>query len=354
MTISDKTVYSLHRISGLVGGLFIIIITITGSILVVDRQIDNLLNPNQTQIDPVGQRQSTDRLLATVRRQYPAAQIRSIDLGDSAEKEAVRVDLVDKGEWKWVVLNPYSGAIIGERTADATFVRRARELHENLLLEPVGGFIMGLAGICLLASVLTGTWYYRRSLLSVFKIGVRWNKSARIVYADIHKWLGVVALLFMLLMSATGIFFHWEQIERKFGGSENPELAKVSPISQASIPVDAALTTAKASIADFQPQLIDFPRPGDTTLVIRGNMPGSIRLLGKYNVAATMDARTGKYVRGLNARDADLEYIGEHIFEELHFGRYGGWISQVIYILLALATTVVTVTGLFIWFLKRT
>ncbi|AUD03632.1 PepSY-associated TM helix domain-containing protein [Spirosoma pollinicola] len=350
---SDKTVYSLHRISGLVGGLFILIITITGSILVVDRQVDNLLNPNQTHIESAGQLQSVGQLLASINRQYPEAQVRSLAVWDEAKKEAVRVDLINKGVWTWVSMNPYTGAVLGARQADATLVRRARELHENLLLEPVGGFVMGLAGICLFISVLTGTWYYRRSLLSVFKIGVRWNKSPRLVYADIHKWLGVVALLFMLMMSATGIFFHWEQIERKFGDGPKPEQTLTAPIPVSSIPVDAAIAAARASIANFQPQLIDFPKPGDSTLVIRGNMPGSIRMLGKYNVAATVDARNGHYISGFDARDADLEYIAEHIFEELHFGHYGGWISQVLYILLALSTAVVTLTGLFLWYLKR-
>ena len=351
--ISDKTVYRLHRILGLIGGLFILIITITGSILVVDRQVDNLLNPNQTHIESVGQPQSYDKLLAGVRHQFPTAHIRSLQLSESQKDEALRVDLQDNGVRKWVELNPYTGAIIGTRNADATLIRRARELHENLLLEPVGGFIMGLAGICLLASVLTGTWYYRRSLLSVFKIGVRWNKSARIVYADIHKWLGVIALLFMLMMSATGIFFHWEQIERKFGNERKPEQTQMTPIVLERIPIDASIAIAKASIADFQPELIDFPKPGDSTLVIRGNMPHSIRMLGKYNVAATVDARNGQYISGVDARDAGLEYIAEHVFEEIHFGRYGGWISQIIYILFALATAVVTVTGLLIWLVKR-
>ena len=349
---SDKTIYNLHRILGLVGGLFILIITITGSILVVDKQLDALMNPTQTQVEPGGQRQSYDRLLATLRGQFPLAQVRGMQWADEPTS-AIRVDLMDGRSRKWVAMNPYSGAIIGVRDADATLVRRARELHENLLLEPVGGLIMGLAGICLLGSVLTGTWYYRRALFSVFTIGVRWNKSARIVYADIHKYLGVVALLFMLLMSATGIFFHWEHIERQFGGAEDRDSPKQATTSLATIAVDASMAAAKSAIADFQPLRIDFPKPGDTTLVIRGNRPNSIRLLGKYNVAATMDARTGRYVSGLDARDAGPEYIAEHIFEELHFGRYGGWVSQVIYILLALATAVVTVTGLILWYVKK-
>lgn len=350
--ISDKTVYGLHRISGLVGGLFILIITLTGSILVVDKQLDNLLNPYQTQLTPGGQPQSIGQLLTTLSSRYPNARITSVLLPDGKNQQAVRVDLRDKGIQKWVSVNPYTGALIGERDTEGTLVRRARELHENLLIGPIGGYVMGLAGVCLLASVLTGTWYYRRSLLSVFNLGVRWNKSARIVYADIHKWLGVVALLFMGLMSATGIFFHWEQIERQFGGTR-PALTQTAAIPAPAIPVDSALAAARSSITDFHPQLIDFPKPGDTTLVIRGNMPGSIRLLGPYNVAATIDARTGQYISGFDARDAGPEYIAEHIFEELHFGRYGGWVSQGIYILLALATAVVTLTGLFIWYLKR-
>ncbi|GAB4032448.1 PepSY-associated TM helix domain-containing protein [Spirosoma jeollabukense] len=353
LSLSDKTVYSLHRISGLIGGVFILIITITGSILVVDKQVDKLLNQNPAKVEAVGKRLSYDQLLTKVNQQYPSAQLLNLQVAGTDKTSGTQVDLIDQGIWQWVVLNPYTGAVVSARNADATLVRRARELHENLLLEPVGGFVMGLAGICLLASALTGTWYYRRSLLSVFKIGVRWNKSARIVYADIHKWLGVVALLFMLMMSATGIFFHWEQIERKFGDGALQNRSQSTLVTPTNFQVDASLAAAKASIAGFQPEQIDFPKPGDTTLVIRGNMPGSIRMLGKYNVSATMDARTGQYMSGFNARDADLEYIAEHIFEELHFGRYGGWITQIIYILLALATAVVTVTGLIIWFLKR-
>ncbi len=355
--LSDKTVYSLHRISGLIGGLFILILTITGSILVVDTQVDTLISPASQRVEPVGQRQSYDQLLETVRRQYPTATIRNLRLSDASAEvsnpEPVRVDLMVDRVRKRVDLNPYTGAIIGTQNADDAFVRRVRELHENLLLEPVGGYIMGLAGICLLASVLTGTWYYRRSLLSVFKIGVRWKKPRRLVYADLHKWLGVVALLFMLLMSATGIFFHWEQIERAFGEGERRERPETTTDVRVTFAVDAAIARATAAINDFQPRIIQFPNPGDTAMVLRGNLPNSIRLLGKYNVSANIDVRTGQLVSSFNARDADLEYKAEHIFEELHFGRYGGWVSQVIYILMALATAVVTVTGLVLWWMKR-
>jgi len=352
--LSDRTIYSLHRISGLIGGLFILILTITGSILVVDAQVDALLNPPQTPTGATGPRQSYDQLVAALHRQYPTATFRSLRLPETDTPQPVRVDLMVDRVRQRIDVNPYTGAVMSVRNVDDALVRQVRELHENLLLEPVGGYVMGLAGICLLASVLTGTWYYRRSLLSVFKIGVRWKKPRRIVYADLHKWLGVVALLFMLLMSATGVFFHWEQIERSFGDGERRKRPKAPESQPAAFGVDAALSKSEATFAGFTPQVIQFPSPGDTVLVVRGNFPNSLRILGKYNVEASVDVRTGQLVGSFDARDAGLEYKAEHIFEELHFGHYGGWISQIIYILLALATALVTVTGLVIWWLKRT
>lgn len=349
---SDKTVYSLHRISGLIGGLFILILTITGSILVVDTQIDALINPTEKLVGVTGPRQSYDQLIATLHRQYPTVKLKSLRLAEN-ESAPVRVDLMVDRVWKRVEMNPYTGAVIGIWNVDDAFVRQVRELHENLLLEPVGGYVMGLVGICLLASVLTGAWYYRRSLFSVFSIGVRWKKPRRIVYADLHKWLGVVALLFMGLMSATGIFFHWEQIERAFGEGERRERPKVTETQPVSFGMDAAIDKAKSTFANFRPEIIQFPNPGDTVLALRGNFPNSIRLLGKYNVEATIDIRSGQIVSSFDARDAGLEYKAEHIFEELHFGRYGGWVSQGIYIFLALATAIVTITGLILWWLKR-
>ena len=351
--LSDKTVFRLHRLSGLIGGLFILILTLTGSILVVDKQVDALLSSNRQRLTVTGPLQPYDKLLATLHRQYPPARLTQLQLADADKPAAIRFDLVDNGVWKWVAMNPCTGAIVGVQNADDAFVRQVRELHENLLLEPVGGYVMGLAGVCLLASVLTGTWYYRRSLLSVFRVGIRWKKPRRIVYADLHKWLGVVALLFMLLMSSTGIFFHWELIERAFGAGETSERPTAATAQFETFPLDAAIRQATTTLVGFRPQLVQFPEPGDTLLILHGNHPNSIRLLGEYNVSVRADARTGQFISSFDARGADLEYVAEHVFEELHFGRYGGWVSQVIYILLALSTAIVTITGLVLWYLKR-
>ncbi len=349
--ITDKFIFRIHRILGLVAGLFIIMLTLTGSILVLDKQVDAWLNQDVTKVAPGTTRQSTDGLLATVHQQYPTATIHTLQLYTGEADRAIRIELTEKGERLWVYLNPYTGTVLGNRNAETAFINEVRELHENLLWEPYGGYIMGLVGLCLLGSVLTGTWYYRKSLLRIFRMGVRWNKPRRIVYADIHNYLGVTTLLFMTLMSATGIFFHWEMIERAFG--EQPEQAPTEFKTLSITGVDTYLTQSRQAVPGLVAEVISFPEATNQPLVVRGNTTESNRLLGPFSAAVEFNTATGKPQNVFRAEEADLEYKMEHLFEELHFGRFGGAISQIVWVIFALCTAVVTVTGLLIWWLKR-
>lgn len=353
MTRFDKLAYKLHRIFGLIGGLFILMLTLTGSILLFDNAIDGWLNPTTVRVTPGTSRQPYDGILQTLQRQYPSGSIRNLTLYADADNRAVRADVQDGGKRLWAYVNPYTGAFLGARNAEAAFVRKARQLHEHLLAPPAGDWILFVVGICLIGSVLTGTWYYRKSLLSVFAVGVRWKKPKRFVYGDLHKYLGVVALLFLLVISVSGTFFHWEHIERSFGEGRprgpQPEETAPAPIKA----VDALLAESRAQVAGFRPEVVVFPDEPGRPLVIRGNADDANPLLGKFTLATEFDAQTGKLTKVFRASEADAEYKAEHILEELHFGRFGGLATKLLYFVLSMAMAIVTVTGLLIWWVKR-
>jgi uncharacterized iron-regulated membrane protein len=347
----DKLIYKLHRILGLIGGLFILMLSLTGCVLLFDNAIDGWLSPGTVVVQPGDQRQPLDAVLGTLRRQYPAHQLHTLSLYATQPDRALRADLRQGKQRTWAYINPYTGAFLGARDADNTFVRKTRQLHEHLLAPPVGDFILFIVGLCLIGSVLTGTWYYRRSLLSVFSIGVRWNKPKRLVYGDLHKYLGVVSLLFLLLMGATGTFFHWEHLERAFDDAVTKprEQPAAGPLPS----VDALLATSAANVPGFVAEAITFPDALNKPLVVRGNGADANPLLGKFTAAVEFDATSGVVGKVFRASEADLEYKAEHIFEELHFGRFGGVFTKLLYLVLALAMTVVTATGLLIWWVKR-
>jgi uncharacterized iron-regulated membrane protein len=331
-------------------------LTLTGSVLLFDNAIDGWLNPSTVSVTPGAARQPYDTILQTLHGQYPAGSVRNLVLYATADNRAIRADVRDGKKRLWAYVNPYTGAFLGDRDAEAAFVRKARQLHEHLLMPPVGDWILFVVGLSLIGSVVTGTWYYRKSLLSVFSVGIRWKKQKRFVYGDLHKYLGVVSLLFLLIISVSGTFFHWEQIERALDGPRVPrpnetaaQPAKGEPIES----IDALLVQSQTQIAGFVPEVIQFPDAPDKPLVIRGNGADANPLLGKFTAATEFDPLTGQLTKVFRASEADAEYKAEHILEELHFGRFGGLATRILYLVLAMCMAVVTVTGLLIWWVKR-
>ena len=354
MTRTDRITYKLHRIFGLVGGLFILMLTLTGCILLFDNAIDGLLNPATVTVTPGPVRQPYDAVLSTLQRQYPTATIRGLNLYANTNTRAIRADLNVGKKRVWAYVNPYKGTFLGERDADNAFVRKTLQLHEHLLAPPVGDWVLLIVGICLVGSALTGTWYYRKSLLSVFSVGVRWNRPKRFIYGDLHKYLGVVSLLFLLVMGGTGTFFHWEKVERFLTeGPRPPRPAELAATAKPALKIDAQLIESQAKITGFIPAVVSFSDAPDKPLVIRGNADDANPLFGKFTAAAEFDANTGQLTKIFRASEADAEYKAEHVIEELHFGRFGGIITRVLYAVLSVAMAVVTVTGLLIWWVKR-
>jgi uncharacterized iron-regulated membrane protein len=356
MTRTDRLVYSLHRIFGLIGGLFLLMLSLTGCILLFDNVIDGWMNPGMVSVTAPAkaQRMPYDVAVQTLQKQFPTAQIRGLNLYPHATNRALRADVNESHERLWAYVDPYTGRFLGQRNMENVFVRQVRELHEHLLAPPVGDWVLLIVGLCLVGSVLSGTWYYRKSLLGVFKIGVRWNKPKRLVYADLHKYLGVVALLFLLVIGGTGTFFHWEKTVGRAFGEDRPRGPRPEPVTiKIERSVDALLMKSAAVVPGFVAEMINFPDQPDRPFVVRGNATDANKLLGPLTAAAEFDAKTGNLTKIFNANDEDAEYKLEHLNEELHYGRYGGLVSKTIYFFLSLGMTIVTATGLLIWWGKR-
>ncbi len=345
--LSNKQVLLLHRWMGLTGGLFLCIIIATGIILLFESEIEAV------HVQPQGQRKGYDALWQIIAQRFPEAKPGTWHLYGTKDNQAIRADLSSRHDRMRLYQNPYTGEIV-KVVKGEPFLHEVKELHEALLLGFPGHLIMGLVGLCLLGSSVTGFIYYRKFLFQVFSVGVRWNKSAYMVNADIHKLLGVSALLFMLLMSGTGIFFHWESIERRMDGGPRPPRAAVTEQQDSYKPVslDAALIVAQNATEGFIPEVIEFPRNSQDPLRIQGVTPAHTRLFGKFDASVTIDAN-GKVKNVFRASEADAEYKAEHLFEEMHFGQYGGLLTKILYAAFALAAAVVTVTGFVIWWKKK-
>jgi len=295
-------------------------------------------------------------MLATLKQFYPEGVLRSTVLQTNQPSRAIITKIMLGGEQLLVYWNPYTNQIVGSRNREDILMQNVLEWHEELTVGEFGHIFLFLVGLAMLGSVLTGLWYYRKSLLKVFSIGVR-SKNSYLFNADLHKLLGVISCLFLLLMGGTGTFFHWEKIERMLGeeGEQAPVVKnEFKPLTLAEInyPIDQLVKTSSEKVGDFVPKIIEYPRNENIISVI-GTRPESVRLFGKFNSKVDFEGRSNQLVDIEHLEDGDVELKMEKSFEQLHFGQYGGWFTKILYALGGFCLSVISLTGFMIWLKKR-
>lgn len=351
----DKTVYAFHKWFGLIAGLFILMLSLTGIVLLFDDEIDTTLNADLVKVTPSGAKLPYDSLLTNLKVKYPSATLNFTNLATGKPDRAVMTALSIGKERIWVHQNPYTGAVVGERPFDGVLVKKILRVHEHLTLGDTGHAILLLVGLSLIGLVVTGLWYYRKSLLSVFKIGIR-TRTTLLKYSDLHKLTGVLSFVFLFMIAVTGSFMHWEKAERLFGDSPaRSQEPKSEPLKAAelTIGIDKALVAAATEIKGFEAVVVNYPKSKDNPLTIRGNRPESNLLLGKFGVEIQTDLVSGKIIKTEFSEDADIEGKLEALMEQAHFGKFGGLFIKLLYTFGSLGLSTMTISGFVIWWKKK-
>ena len=352
--LSDKNIYALHKWFGLVSGLFLLMLSLTGIVLLFDDELDATLNPQIVKVTPAAQRRPMAELRAIIEQKYPEAQINSTKW-QSENPEIAFLNEIQLGKKRLMVhQNQYTGAITGERERNNLLVRKILMLHEHLTIGEWGHFILLLVGLCLLGLVATGLWYYRRSLFGVFKIGVR-QRNAYLKNSDLHKLTGVTAFAFLIVMGVTGSFMHWEKVEKMFDKPQEREdnsTDKPLIIRQMAIQnIDSLLVVSTVAVAGFVPQEVRYPKAQGDAVVVRGSRPESNRFFGELNTSIDFTANSAPQIT--HKEDADLEANLEASMEQIHFGKFWGVWSRVLYAIGSFGLSAMTITGFVIWWKKR-
>ncbi|MFN7106778.1 MAG: PepSY-associated TM helix domain-containing protein [Brevundimonas sp.] len=235
-------------------------------------------------------------------------------------------------------------------------------LHINLHLPPTWGmFIVGLTGVALLSSLISGVLAHPRVFKDAFHL--RWGGSKRLQEADIHNRLGVWALPFHVIVSLTGALLGLTTIivgvlaMAMFQGDTakayalfRPPIAD-DPRPAADLPdLVAALASARKLSPGSTPTFIVLEHPTERGQAVMVNASQPNRLVAAD--AFYFDGR-GRLLDVSTTADINL---GEKIIGSLgplHFGWYGGLAIKIAYFLLGLALTSVTSSGVAIWLARR-
>ncbi|MBX3484967.1 PepSY domain-containing protein [Phenylobacterium sp.] len=236
-----------------------------------------------------------------------------------------------------------------------------QDLHIYLHLPHTWGlFVVGMVGVALLSSLVSGLLAHPRVFRDAFHL--RWGGSKRLQEADLHNRIGVWALPFHVTLSLTGALLGLSTVivgvlamvvfkgdtgkaYALFATPEPP--ASTAPAAPANLAAISAALAARLPDARTTFVFVEDPRLAQQHISFGVETPGRLsRVIYSYD-------HTGALLGGTGYGDRNL---GEGLFSAIgpvHFGWFGGWASKIAYGLLGVGLCVVTSSGVAIWLARR-
>lgn len=349
--------FSLHRYIGLAVGIILVIIGLTGSLLVFQKELDSILVKQKfEQVIPQAQTVSLEEVTNNVAQAYanqPDWKLAQFVLYYDRDIYRVRLNNSEDQQLE-VFVNAYTGKILGDRLRNQSFFGRVHELHYALLTAPVGTIIVGIAALLMLILSITGSilWSGWRNLLAGFKIKL--NASTKRKNYDIHQVVGIIALIGLTFTGFTGFIWNfYEQTEPAiYALTSTPKPPEVKSIvtGKESLAISEIIEKAIATIPEAKPSSISIPTKPDEVFTVYLKQPQDAQYFANK---VDIDRYSGKVLHVINSKTAKFGDRLLNVFAPMHYGTFGGLPTRILYIFVGLSPTILFMTGLVMYSLRR-
>jgi len=347
-----KFIFNLHLYVALIAGAFIFILGVTGGIMAFEPELDHVMHPHRSYVNPAGTPLSLAELSATVLKSFPGDRVGLYRL--STEPNISYGLLLEKGPALYV--NQYTGEILEQQGEGREFLDFVHQLHLRLTWQSPsrpGDKIMSWAGVAMLFLALSGLylwWPAKRFKISPGASGRRW-------WFDLHSATGIFSLVFIAVLAFTGVMIGFEKqtvpMFYKLTGSspsEQPKI-KVTPAPGATpISPDQVLAVARDAMPGATPFLILVPQPA-SAYQVRLRFPEDLTPGGRSRML--IDQYSGKVLYAESSRTAPAGTRMVIANRAIHTGDIFGIPSKTIMSLASLAVAFQAISGVMMWW-KRT
>ena len=204
-----KIAFQVHLWIGLGIGLYVVLLSLTGSALVFRRELDRAFGPNRPARDPARQFMSVEALTEAARRAYPDYTIENVGV-IQRRFPVIEMDLTRNGETIEREFSAYTGEDLGDPfPPQSEWLLWVVNLHDDLLLtaEQRGRFWNGIGSILATLLCITGAivWWpgvasWRRAL------SIRRKSSWKRFTFDLHSALGFWFFSIIFIWALSGIY----------------------------------------------------------------------------------------------------------------------------------------------------
>ncbi|GEO06080.1 hypothetical protein AAE02nite_37440 [Adhaeribacter aerolatus] len=341
-----KKVYKIHKWCGLLAGLFILVMGLTGSVLVFNHELEAWEHRAYWEVNnqaPV----NIDKAYRTITSQYQNWEIRLQRFSDNPQ-ETLIFSLRRPEERLMVFAHPANGTILTALDSHKTITTWLLTLHYSLHADLTGKILVFITGLIFLISLLTGVITYRKVIFRMLLFRVSFSRKTKRSFASsLHRFVGVWALLLNLLMVITGAWISYGIMVNGFKAVGAPNKPIASP--PLAISIDQALSTLREQHPDFQPTYMRFPKAEDQPLTINGFVTGQPFYYSQFYNAVTFDAKTGALLDVKLNPAAETTTKLDSISHSIHFLEFGNWLIKLLFCFVGISAPLLSITGFLLW-----
>ena len=224
-----KALFQIHLWSGLILALYVLVMSVTGTVLIYRRELAKAFSTQPHIIAGPGPRMTIAELTEVARRTHPGYEVNRVF--QSRNPDQPTEIWLDRGSTKMQRLfNPYTGADLGNSlNLGFRLVLWLVDLHDNLLSGRTGHLANAVGGVCVTAIGLSGIviWWpgvkkWRRSL------AIDWKSNLRTFNWSLHSALGFWSFAFIFMWGISGIYLSWPSPFNGFVDFFNPPESRTS------------------------------------------------------------------------------------------------------------------------------
>ena len=357
--------FDLHSWCGLNLSLLMSFVLVTGTLATISTELDWVAN-SASRVYRLSETKNYDWVSLYVNAQgaYPDAELLSISASADPWFAVVVVAADENRERFRIFLDPETNQVQGEGRW-YNWQRFFRQTHRHLMLPiKIGVTIVGLLSVPLFIAFCSGTVIYQKWWRGFFVNPLsnaksrssddRSPNSMRRLWGNIHRWLAVWSLWFILLIASTGIWYLVEQWGLQVNYAPIETADTEAPERDDSTLDPAALSDMTSQAARLYPELditnILLPY-GDDRLVRVQGQSRAILVRDRANQIA-FDTRTGKHVNTRKGIDLSTHMRISEAADPLHFGYFGGAATRFIWFLFGIALSTLSITGVYLYGLR--
>lgn len=362
-----KITIKIHLILGLIVGLVIVIVALTGCIYAFQEEIQNL-----TQSYRFVEEQSVAFLPPTqlkkiAEEQLPGKTIHSVRYTGKKNAAVVLSYGKEPAYYYLVYLDPYTGSVLYVKDMETDFFQFILEGHFYLWLpHEIGQPVVAISTLIFVVMIITGIvlWWPKNKSAAKQRFSIKWNAKWRRKNYDLHNVFGFYSSWLLIFIAITGLVWGFEWFANSLywvtsGGKTKVKYTQAtSDTTKASsqqvlLPADFLWkkTVAENHVAVIE---VDFPHDKNGAIGISTNTDAGTywksdnRFYDQYTLAEVPVKHA--YGRFGNLSTADKIMRMNY---DIHVGAIWGLAGKFLAFFASLICASLPITGFMIWWGRR-